>query len=242
MRRIDTTKVRIFGGKVRRIIIAIDGYAATGKSTTARGVAEALDYLHIDSGAMYRAVAWFLREKGVSTPTAEALPELLQDFTLHLEREGKEMVVYVGDRRLEEELRQPEIATFASEVSVFPVVRERLIAEQRRLGRKGGVVMDGRDIGTVVFPHAELKVFMQADLAARVERRYRELLQRGLPADKEAIARELIERDHRDETRPISPLRKAPDARILDTTHLTIPEQIAQVVTWAKELIYAPTV
>ncbi|MCX7607044.1 MAG: (d)CMP kinase [Bacteroidia bacterium] len=226
---------------MRRIIIAIDGYAATGKSTTARGVAERLDYLHIDSGAMYRAVAWFLWERGVRKCWPDKLPGLLQDFSLHLEREGREMVVYVGEQRLEEELRRPEISAFASEVSTVAWVRQKLISEQRRLGRAGGVVMDGRDIGTVVFPEAELKVFMQASLPARVERRYQELLQRGLPADKKAIEQELIERDHRDETRPISPLRKAPDARVLDTTTLTISQQIAQVITWAEELIYAPT-
>ncbi len=225
---------------MRRIIIAIDGYAATGKSTTARGVAEALDYLHIDSGAMYRAVAWYLWEQGIRKLQEEKLPEWLASFSLHLEREGKEMVVYVGDRRLEEELRCPEISAFASEVSAVLWVRQRLIAEQRRLGQHGGVVMDGRDIGTVVFPHAELKVFMCADIEARVQRRYQELLARGIPADPEAIRHQLLERDHRDENRPISPLRKAPDARVLDTTHLTIPQQIETVVNWAKELIYAP--
>ncbi len=225
---------------MRRIIIAIDGYAATGKSTTARGVAHALDYLHIDSGAMYRAVAWYLWQQGIKTVQPEKLPEWLAAFSLHLKREGEEMVVYVGDRRLEEELRRPEISAFASEVSAVPWVRQRLIAEQRRLGRQGGVVMDGRDIGTVVFPHAELKVFMCADITARVQRRYQELLARGMPADPEAIRQELLQRDQRDETRPISPLRKAPDARVLDTTHLTIPQQIETVINWAKELIYAP--
>ncbi len=226
---------------MRRIIIAIDGYAATGKSTTARGVAEQLEYLHIDSGAMYRAAAWYLWQQGIREVDPEALPKQMEGFALDLEREGKEMVVYLGGRRLEAELRRPEIGAFASEVSTVPWLRERLIAEQRRLGAEGGVVMDGRDIGTVVFPHAELKVFMQADLEARVERRYRELLSRGEAISREAIRAELTERDYRDVTRSVSPLRKAPDARILDTTFLTIPQQITQVVQWAHDLIYAPS-
>ncbi|MCS7188218.1 MAG: (d)CMP kinase [Bacteroidia bacterium] len=226
---------------MRQIIIAIDGYAATGKSTTARGVAEALNYLHIDSGAMYRAVAWYLWQRGVRTVQPDLLPTQLEDLALHLERQGREMAIFVNGRLLQEELRRPEISRFASEVSAVPWVRERLIAEQRKLGCRGGIVMDGRDIGTVVFPNAELKVFMQAELSVRVERRYQELLARGIVVDKKTILHELKERDYRDETRATSPLRKAPDMYVLDTTHLTISGQIAQVVKWAKELIYAST-
>lgn len=226
---------------MRPIIIAIDGYAGTGKSTTARGVAELLGYLHINSGAMYRAAAWHLWQKGIRSVDPERLPEQMADFALRVERRGTDMILYAGERLLGEELRHPEIGAFASEVSVVPWLRERLIAEQRRLGESGGVVMDGRDIGTVVFPHAQLKVFMQAELFARVERRYTELKERGISTTREAIRQELIQRDRRDETRPVSPLRRAPDARILDTTHLTIPEQIATVVRWAEALIYAPS-
>lgn len=226
---------------MRPIIIAIDGYAGTGKSTTARGVANVLGYLHINSGAMYRAAAWHLWQKGIRSVDPERLPEQMTDFTLRIERKGIEMIMYVSDKQLGEELRRPEIGAFASEVSAVPWLRERLIAEQRRLGEGGGVVMDGRDIGTVVFPHAELKVFMQAELSARVERRYTELRERGIATTREAIRQELIQRDQRDETRPVSPLRRAPDARILDTTRLTIPEQIATVVRWAEALIYAPS-
>lgn len=190
---------------------------------------------------MYRAAAWYLWQQGIREVDLAALPRQMEGFQLHLEREGEEMAVYVGEQRLAAELRRPEISAFASEVSTVLWLRERLITEQRRLGAEGGVVMDGRDIGTVVFPHAELKVFMQADLEARVERRYRELLSRGETLSREAIRRELVERDHRDVTRSMSPLRKAPDARILDTTFLTIPQQIDQVVQWARALIYAPS-
>jgi len=225
---------------MRRIIIAIDGYVATGKSTTARGVAARLNYLHIDSGAMYRALAWHLLEKGIRTAEEAAIQEVLQDFAIHLEREGQEMVVHVGDRRLEEELRRPDVASFASVISALPAVREKLVSEQRRLGRGGGIVMDGRDIGTVVFPEAELKVFMVAELEARARRRYEELRQRGYAVTLEAVKAEIAERDRRDETRPISPLRRAPDAQILDTTHLSIPQQIEQVLAWAHVRIYAP--
>jgi len=225
---------------MRRIIIAIDGYVATGKSTTARGVAARLNYLHIDSGAMYRALAWHLLEKGVRTSEEAVIQGVLQDFAIHLEREGQEMVVYVGDRRLEEELRRPEVASFASVISALPGVREKMVAEQRRLGKSGGIVMDGRDIGTVVFPEAELKVFMVAELEARARRRYEELRQRGYAVTLEEVTAEIAERDRRDEMRPISPLRRAPDALILDTTHLTIPQQIEQVLAWAYARIYAP--
>ncbi len=225
---------------MRRIIIAIDGYVATGKSTTARGVAEALQYFHIDSGAMYRAFAWYLLEHGLQTVSESGIIPKLEGFSLHMAWEGREMVVYLHGQRLDEELRRPEVARLASEVSAIAAVREKLVAEQRRLGKRGGIVMDGRDIGTVVFPQAELKVFMQADLASRAQRRHQELLARGYNLSLEAVKAEIAERDRRDETRPISPLRRAPDARILDTTHLTIPEQIAIVVAWAEALIYAP--
>jgi len=225
---------------VRRIIIAIDGYVATGKSTTARGVAARLNYLHIDSGAMYRALAWYLLESGIRTPDEAAIQKVLVEFAIHLEREGQEMVVYLGDRRLEKELRQPEVASFASVISAIAAVREKMVAEQQRLGKGGGIVMDGRDIGTVVFPHAELKVFMVADLEARARRRYEELRQRGYEVSLQAVKAEIAERDHRDETRLISPLRRAPDAKILDTTYLTIPQQIDQVVAWAEACIFAP--
>jgi len=225
---------------MRRIIIAIDGYVATGKSTTAKGVAARLNYLHIDSGAMYRALAWYLLEIGLHSPDEAALQQVLQTFALHLEREGQEMVVYLGDKRLTEELRRPEVASFASVISTIPVVREKMVAEQRRLGKGGGIVMDGRDIGTVVFPEAELKVFMVADLEARARRRYEELRQRGYPVTLEEVKAEIAERDRRDETRSISPLRRAPDAKVLDTTHLTIPQQIEQVVSWAQACIFAP--
>ncbi len=225
---------------MRRIIIAIDGYVATGKSTTARGVAARLNYLHIDSGAMYRALAWYLLESGIRTPDEAAIQKVLVEFAIHLEREGQEMVVYLGDRRLEKELRQPEVASFASVISAIAAVREKMVAEQQRLGKGGGIVMDGRDIGTVVFPHAELKVFMVADLEARARRRYEELRQRGYEVSLQAVKAEIAERDHRDETRLISPLRRAPDAKILDTTYLTIPQQIDQVVAWAEACIFAP--
>ncbi len=225
---------------MRRIIIAIDGYVATGKSTTAQGVAARLSYLHIDSGAMYRALAWHLLEKGLRTAEETAIQAVLQEFVIHLEREGQEMVVYIGDRRLEEELRRPEVASFASVISALPAVREKLVAEQRRLGGGGGIVMDGRDIGTVVFPEAELKVFMVAELEARARRRYEELRQRGYAVTLEEVKAEIAERDRRDETRAISPLRRAPDAQILDTTHLTISQQIEQVLAWAHARIYAP--
>jgi len=225
---------------MRRIIIAIDGYVATGKSTTAQGVAARLSYLHIDSGAMYRALAWHLLERGFRTAEEAATQAVLQDFVIHLEREGQEMVVYIGDRRLEEELRRPEVASFASVISALPAVREKLVAEQRRLGGGGGIVMDGRDIGTVVFPEAELKVFMIAELEARARRRYEELRQRGYAVTLEEVKAEIAERDRRDETRAISPLRRAPDAQILDTTHLTISQQIEQVLAWAHARIYAP--
>lgn len=226
---------------MRAIRIAIDGYAATGKSSTARGVAELLGYIHVDSGAMYRAAAWHLLQKGVRRVSAEEIPLLMEDFTLQIEREGSRMILYLHGRRLEKELRDPAVGALASEISTFPWLRERLIAEQRRLGEKGGIVMDGRDIGTVVLPDAELKVFMLASLEVRVERRYREFLASGSPLTRDAVREELLQRDQRDLTRPVSPLRQAANARVLDTTHLTLSEQIAIVVRWAEALIYAPS-
>ncbi|MEN2992462.1 MAG: (d)CMP kinase [Bacteroidia bacterium] len=226
---------------MRKIIVAVDGYAATGKTTTARGVAETLGYLYLDTGAMYRALAWYLHQQSFTEAEVERLtPSVLEKFALHMEPEGCELVTWVGERRLSEELRLPEIARLASVISTLPWVRAYLVQEQQRLGQQGGMVVVGRDIGTVVFPEAPLKVFFIASLEVRVERRYQELRQKGLPADREAIRQALLERDYRDETRPISPLRPAPDARILDTTCLTIPQQIERVVSWAKPLITVP--
>ncbi|MCS7296650.1 MAG: (d)CMP kinase [Bacteroidia bacterium] len=228
---------------MRRIVIAIDGYAATGKSTTARGVADVLGYLYIDSGAMYRAAAWYLWQKGIrclEQMEEKTLIGLFQDFSLEMRQEGRGVKLSLQGRPLGEELRRPEIGQLASLVGTVAWLRERLVAEQRRLGEKGGIVMDGRDIGTVVFPEAPLKVFMKAALETRVERRYQELAAQGLQVSRSHIQAELLERDYRDEHRPLSPLRPAPDARLLDTTSLTIPEQIAIVLRWAEELIYAP--
>lgn len=230
------------------ITIAIDGHAGCGKSTTARRVADQLGYLFIDSGAMYRAIALGVLRYGLD-PADEAavtalLPHLRVGFvpeanpdTAHHPDAPARMVVSLNDKPVEADIRTPEVAQAASLVSQYRAVRQYLVAEQQRLGREGthGIVMDGRDIGTVVFPNAELKVYMTASLEARTLRRHAEMVAKGIHMPLPAIAEDLLKRDQQDINRAESPLRQAPDALVLDTTDMDIDQQVQTVLRWAEQ-------
>jgi len=224
---------------VRRITIALDGYAGCGKSTTAKAVARALHYLFIDSGAMYRAFTLHLQRVGIPYTDVDrvlaALPQA--HIELQLGEEAAQRHVLLNGERVDDAIRSPEVSAQVSEVSAIAAVRRHMVEQQRRIGAAKGVVMDGRDIGTVVFPDAELKVFMTASLEARVLRRRAELERLGQPADLDAIRTNLQHRDHLDSTRAEGPLRQATDARVLDTTTLVIPQQVEIVLAWAQDLI-----
>jgi len=203
-------------------VVAVDGPAGAGKSSACRALARRLGFTYVDTGAMYRAVGVLAAERGVDPDDAAALARLVArlDFALAGER------LLVAGRDLSAAIRRPDAGELASRVSTQPVVRQRLVALQRALGAAGGVVMEGRDIGTVVFPDAPVKLYLDAKPAARAARRAAELRARGETVDETALARELAERDRRDAGRTHSPLRPAPDAVVLDTTLLTLEQVV----------------
>ena len=226
------------------LIIAIDGPAASGKSTTAKLVADRLGYTYIDSGAMYRAAALRALRLGVSMADHAALGRVAREASIDLGHLGRGPVTLDGED-VTAEIRNSEVTAASSIVSSVPEVRRALVALQREIGRAGGCVMEGRDIGTVVFPDADLKVFLTASLAERARRRCEQSIEQGFGAREEGSAagdralkrhaREIARRDERDATRDDSPLRKADDAVEIDTTALTIAEQVDRVVELAIE-------
>ncbi|MDE5648277.1 MAG: (d)CMP kinase [Muribaculaceae bacterium] len=211
------------------IIIAIDGYSSTGKSTMAKWLASEAGYRYIDSGAMYRAVTLYALRNGMidtdkhvdTTRLIEALPGLTIDFC----REGQRQQTLLNGEDVEEEIRKMEVSSRVSVIAAIPEVRHRLVAMQRALGEEGGIVMDGRDIGTTVFPQARMKVFVTSSAEVRAERRYKELLEKGEDVAYDDVLANVIERDHIDETREESPLRKADDALLLDNSYMSRDEQ-----------------
>lgn len=222
---------------MKKIVIAIDGPAASGKSTTARLVAERLGYLHIETGAMYRAITLRVLESGVSPQDSEAVREVAETTNVRLQRGNGANKVMIGDRDVTGAIRSPEVTKNVSLVSSYKPVRQILVRAQRKLAAEGGVVLEGRDIGTVVLPNADLKVFMVANVGERARRRKKDLEGSGIPADEEAVVREIVDRDQKDSTRNFSPLRKAEDAIELDTSHVTIEEQVDFIVAKAREIL-----
>jgi cytidylate kinase len=222
------------------IIIAIDGHSSCGKSTVAREVAKKLGYTFIDSGAMYRAVTLYCLRNNLAP--GWVIDE--EKLGLHLHRIHIEFVfnqtlqknlTFLNGENVDEEIRRPEVANLVSPVSVIGSVRDAMVAQQRAMGKKREIVMDGRDIGTVVFPDAELKIFMTASPQIRAQRRYDELIAKGLQTSIEDVLRNLQERDRIDSTREISPLRQAPDAIVLDNSSMTREEQLEFVLRLANE-------
>ncbi len=212
----------------RKLVIAIDGPAGSGKSTIAACLAKKLGYVNLESGAMYRALALKAVEQQVSLDDGEALRQLANATVIDLEPRGEGNRVLLDGRDVSQRIRDTDVTVAASRVSVHPQVREVMVKRQRELGRDGGVVMEGRDIGTAVFPNADLKIFLDADEGVRAERR---LLQSGLRSteDTQRVAEELAARDQRDRTRSASPLIAAPDAVHIDSTHSSIDEVVAGV-------------
>lgn len=215
----------------RKINIAIDGYSACGKSTLAKDVAKDLQYAYVDSGAMYRAITLFaLQHNLVSDQEGLQVDSLLSkldeiEISFQFEEKSMKSHTYLNGVDVELEIRKPHVAQHVSEVAAIPEVRSKLVALQQKLGDLKGVVMDGRDIGTVVFPSAELKIFLTASLEVRVQRRLNELYQKGEEISRTSVAENLIKRDHIDSTRAQDPLRKADDALTLDNSYLSKSEQ-----------------
>jgi len=221
----------------KNLIIAIDGPAASGKTTTAKLVAQQLGYLHIDTGAMYRAFTLKVLRKGVPFDDIAEIARLASESHVELRSiQGVQRVLIDGED-VTEEVRTPAVTSAVSAVSGIPKVRAVMVREQQRLGKNGGVVLEGRDIGTVVFPNADLKFFMLAEIDARASRRHEELLMSGVSVEINRIKEELQQRDDFDTRREVSPLRQAEDAMILDTSDLTVEKQVEIVVTKAKALM-----
>ncbi|HTB30771.1 MAG TPA: (d)CMP kinase [Bacteroidia bacterium] len=223
-----------------KITIAVDGYSSCGKSTLSNDLAHALGYAYIDTGAMYRAVTLYcIQQKVISTNTfsidgiISALPNIKLEFVFN--RSANKSEIYLNGKSAEKEIRTMEVASLVSRVSAIHEVRVQMVNLQREMGKLGGVVMDGRDIGTTVFPHAELKIFMTADENVRIQRRKLEMESKGTFVSEEEVRKNIHQRDVDDTTRKESPLRKADDALVLDNSYLTREEQLALALQWAKE-------
>jgi len=224
---------------MKRIIITVDGWSSCGKSTMARQLAKQLNYIFIDSGAMYRAITlYFLRNntdiKDLTSVIA-ALKNIQLSFQINSSNGNNE--IWLNGENVEQFIRGMEVAEKVSEVAAIKQVREFAVKQQQMIGEKKGIVMDGRDIGTAVFPNAELKIFMTADNEVRVLRRFKELSDKNPSIHIEEIRSNLAQRDHMDSTREVSPLRKAEDAVVLDNSHLTPDEQLQLALGWAREKI-----
>ena len=214
-----------------KIIIAIDGHSSCGKSTMAKALAQQVGYIYVDSGAMYRAVTLFaLRHQlfnADGSVKAEDLQSRMSEVKVHfkLDPDTHLPVTYLNEERVEDEIRTLEVSQHVSPIAALPFVREAMTAAQQAMGKEKGIVMDGRDIGTAVFPHAELKIFVTASAEVRAQRRFDELQAKGLPASYEDILKNVQERDYIDSHREVSPLRQAEDALVLDNSHLTREQQ-----------------
>jgi len=223
-------------------IIAIDGPAGAGKSTVTRQVAKRLGLVYLDTGAMYRAVTWLLQSLDLPAQESKALEQALSALELRLEAQPQgDQLVWVNGKNVTEQIRTAEITAGVSAVAALPSVRNALTAQQRRLGASGGLVAEGRDIGTAVFPNAELKVYLTATVAERARRRSADLIQRGLPLPVlEQLEQEINTRDQLDSTRAVAPLCKASDALELVSDGMSIEQVVQQIVSWYEAKLLPP--
>jgi cytidylate kinase len=225
--------------KEKKIIITIDGWSSCGKSTLAKQLAKALGYIYVDSGAMYRAITLYFLRNHIDWTSEQQVEEALENIELefHYNPKSEASEIYLNGENVEYVIRDLVIAEKVSDVASIKAVRRYAVAQQHNMGNRRGIVMDGRDIGTVVFPDAELKIFMTADNAVRVERRFRELYAKNPNITLEEVKTNLELRDYIDSNREISPLRKAPDAVLLDNTHINEDEQFKKAMRWVHERV-----
>ena len=214
---------------MKKITIAIDGHSSCGKSTMAKELARKVGYVYVDTGAMYRCVTLFALRHQLFTADGAVLEEQLREAMPQIDIDQRlingKTTTFLNGENVELEIRNLEVSNHVSPIAAIPFVRTALVAQQQKMGREGGIVMDGRDIGTTVFPNAELKIFVTASAEVRAQRRYDELQQKGMPADYADILKNVQERDYIDSHRDVSPLRQADDALLLDNSHMTIDEQ-----------------
>lgn len=219
---------------MKKISIAIDGPSASGKSSIAKIVAKKLNYVYIDTGAMYRSVGYYCLKNNIDLKNELAVSEALKNIDITMDNNN---IIYLNGCNVSNEIRTDQVSMSASEVSKYQKVREFLVEQQRQMADVGGVILDGRDIGTVVLPDAELKIYQCASVETRAKRRYLENQQRGLICDFEKIKKEIEERDYQDMNRKISPLKKADDAILLDTSNLNIDEVVEEVLKLVERTI-----
>ena len=217
------------------IRIAIDGPSGAGKSSIAKAVAARLGIVYVDTGALYRTVGYFVRSKGFARTDIEGIVSCLPHIKIEVRYENGAQHVYLNGEDLGDRIREPEISMYASAVSAVPAVRDFLLDTQRDIAAKNSVIMDGRDIGTVILPHADVKIFMTATNEARAMRRTKELLAKGIEANYEDVLREMIERDNNDRNRAVAPAVAAPDAVLLDNSDMSIEENVEAVLAIIRE-------
>lgn len=223
---------------MKQIQIAIDGPASSGKSTVAKIIAKDFNYTYLDTGAMYRAATYLALRNHLTENDADKIVTLLETYSVSFGRsESGEQLVFVGDVDVTHPIRENEVTNNVSWVAAIPEVREKLVHLQQLIAAQGGIVMDGRDIGTVVLPNAELKIFLVASVEERAERRYKENLGKGIPADLETLKKEIAERDYKDSHREVSPLKPAADSIHFDTTGIGIAEVVKFIEEKAKKII-----
>ncbi len=222
---------------MKKLVIAIDGPAASGKSTTSKLIARRLGYLYVDTGAMYRAMTLKVLEQKIDLDDCDAIGQLARQTKISLVHINNELRVLLDGRDVTRAIRSQQVTKSVSAISMIDSVREVMVREQRRMGTEGGIVLEGRDIGTVVFPNADLKVYMVADVEKRASRRLKDLEKQGVEVSLEDLKQEIIERDRKDSKRNISPLRKADDAIVIDTSDLTVDQQVELIVTKANSVL-----
>jgi len=223
--------------KRKKLTVAIDGPSGAGKSTVARSLARRLGYVYIDTGAMYRSLALRVKGRGVSPEDELALKRLALSLHIRFATEGEETRVFCEGEDITGAIRTPEISRLASSISKQKGVREALVQMQREMGKEGGVVLEGRDIGTVVFPDADVKFYLDAESNERIKRRYDEMTEKGMKVDLEETREELLQRDYNDTHRVHSPLKKATDAVLVDSTHRSVEEVVEEMVRVIKHKI-----
>jgi cytidylate kinase len=223
----------------KKIIITIDGWSSTGKSTLAKQLAKALNYVYVDSGAMYRAVTLYFLRNHVDWTDKKEVKKALKEINIEFQNNAKseKSEVYLNGENVEYVIRDLVVAEKVSEIAAIKEVREFAVSQQQKMGKDKGIIMDGRDIGTVVFPHAELKIFMEADSSVRVERRFKELFEKNPNVTIEEVKANLEMRDYIDSHREVSPLKKAKDSLVLDNTNLTEKEQFQKAIDWVQKKI-----
>lgn len=219
---------------MKKIIVAIDGHSSCGKSTLANDISHACGYLYISTGSMYRAVTLYFLRQNIDIENNSAVEKALKEIDIDLRVMNGQTYTFLNGENVETEIRDMPVSNLVSQVSAIPVVRTEMVAQQRKIGENKGVVMDGRDIGTVVFTNAELKIFLTSDPNIRAIRRYKELQQKGIIAALQDVEANLTQRDHLDSTRTNSPLAKASDAILIDNTNITREEQLAMVLALMK--------